>query len=166
MKPAVQRLTRLALIAACALAAHTVESWLPPLFPALPGARLGLSNIFVLFALLSDGWGGAFAVTLIKCLGGALFSGSTMGLMYSLGGSLAALAIMLPMRRMKFGVPGISVAGAVAHQCGQVAVAWLVWNTPGALSLLPGLWLVAVPTGFAMGLLAEMLYNRLKRLIG
>ena len=64
---ATRRVTELALLTAMALCAQWLESLLPPVLPVVP-VRLGLANVFTLFALLRRGRADALLVTLLRCL--------------------------------------------------------------------------------------------------
>jgi heptaprenyl diphosphate synthase len=151
-----QRITRLALFVALALILHAVESMIPAPLP-VPGARLGLANIVTLIVIVLTGAGDALLVVGLRTFLASLLSGRLTSFAFSIvGGVLATLAMSLAYRRLRhvLGLAGISILGAVAHNIGQLLVAWAVLGTPAIFSYLPALLLTGVATGFFVGLTA------------
>ena len=119
-----KRLAVLGVLAALSLAVHTIESAFPPLF-GIPGAKLGLSNLFSMLALVVYGPLDAFCILLARTLLGALIGGSASSLLFSLSGGGAALLVSILL--IYFAVPRVSylavnIAAAVIHNIVQVAV--------------------------------------------
>lgn len=157
-----QHLTVTALLAALALALSFLEGLLPPL--PIPGARLGLANVTVMFALTTLSVPCAAAITVAKALF-ALFRGPTAFLM-SAAGSLAALALMWLTRRLlkeRVGAVGLGIVGAVAHNAGQWLVAFLLLG-PAMVYYAPFLLLLALPAGILTGLTLHVTAPYLTRL--
>ncbi len=148
-------MARASLLAAVALILSYIETMIP-LPVALPGVKLGLANIAVVVALFALDAPTACAVAAVKVLASGFLFGSPMMLAYSLGGMALALAIMLLLRL----VPGISVvvvsmASAICHNVGQIAVACLMLSTPAVLFSLPPLAVAACITGALTGAVAQ-----------
>lgn len=146
------RIVIVAILAAAALSVFVVESLFPSLI--LPGAKMGLSNIFVLLTLICLGTGYAFTVLAAKIILGNLFVGGLSSLMYSLPAGIIALAIMSLLfynGKSHFGVVALSVVGAVTHNIIQNIVYALVTKTPSILSLLPYLSLIGILSGVIVG---------------
>ena len=80
-----------ALFAALGLITFLIESLFPPLF--IPGAKMGLSNIFSLSALVLYGPVDAFVVVAVRTLLGSLFAGNISALLYSFTGGMAAMLV-------------------------------------------------------------------------
>ncbi len=144
-------LTRLGMLTAAAF----VLSWLELLIPLpvkMPGVKLGLCHIAVLFALYRLGWREAAFVSLIRALLAALLFGSLPTLAFSLCGGALSLAAMLLLRRTgRFSVLGVSMAGAVCHNLGQLACAALLTGTARLGWYLPVLLVAGCVTGAAVG---------------
>ena len=158
MKLSVRSLTACALLSALALGLSYVEGYFPlTLLIPLPGVKLGLANIVTLFALLQLGAPAAFLVLVVRCLLGAMFAGNASALLFSLLGGLLAMSLMALLRFTPLSVYGISVAGAAAHQCGQVLAAMLVLRSSAPLGYLSLLLLVALFTGGLTGLITASL---------
>ncbi len=157
MRFTTKQLTLCALLAALALALSYVEGMFPAPLP-LPGVKLGLANIVTLFALCALGAPYALAILLVRVLLGAMFAGNASALLYSLLGGLAALGVMaLLVRAKRLSVYGVSIGGAAAHQCGQVAAAIVTLGSLAPLAYLPALLVVSVFTGALTGFVTGML---------
>jgi len=150
------RIALLGLLVALAVVLSLTESLLPIPAP-VPGIRLGLSNIVVMFALLNLRRTDALAVALLKALFVAITRGTTAGLL-SLTGGLAALGVMtliLLLSKDKATYVLISVAGAVFHNIGQIAMASVILQT-ALWPYLPVLLISGVVTGFATSVLLKL----------
>ncbi|HYG58409.1 MAG TPA: Gx transporter family protein [Symbiobacteriaceae bacterium] len=159
----VRRLTRLSLLVALGLMLALVERQLPPPVP-VPGVRLGLANAATLVALGMAGPWAALAVWFARFVLAAVFSGALFGPGFLVGGAggLAAWAAMAALSRQgRFGAPGLSVAGAVAHHVGQLCAAAALTATPEVVLLLPALVGLGAPVGFFTGAAVESLLRRL-----
>ncbi len=151
-----KRITLLGLLFALAMVLSVLESLFPVPVP-IPGVRLGLANIVVMFALFYLKKTDALTLVVLK----ALFIASTRGLIagiLSLTGGLFALGIMaliLVLRKEKSTVLLISIMGAVFHNLGQITAASLIMET--ALWIyLPTLILSGIVTGFATSVMLKM----------
>ena len=159
MKMTTKQLTTCAVLAALALALSYVEGMFPPPIP-LPGFKLGLANIVTVFALFALGALPALAIWLVRVLLGAMFAGNASALIYSLLGGLAAMLAMIALKRFdKLSVYGVSVGGAAAHNCGQVAAAVLTLGSTAPVAYLPVLLIVALFTGALTGFIATLLFR-------
>ena len=156
-------LTRLALLTAIALTIFMVEAQLP-VVTVVPGIKLGLANIVTVFALYALGPAQAVLILLARCTLGALFAGNMNALLFSLMGGLAAMGVMILLSRVRaLSVYGVSVGGAAAHNCGQVAAAVLTLGNTAPLYYLPVLLGVSLFTGAFTGLVAACLFHALDR---
>lgn len=152
----VQKLTSLALFTALAMIIFAVESAIPPIV-AIPGIKLGLSNIITLIILRLYTKKDAFLVLLARILLSTLLFGQAMSLMYSLAGGICCFLSMCLINRLLQGhfLYLTSITGAIFHNLGQIAVAWLVTAVSGVLAYLPFLLLSGVITGLFTGLCAQ-----------
>ena len=163
MKLTTRELTLCAVLTAMALALSYVESFFPlSLAIPLPGIKLGRANIVTLFALYALGPGQAFMILLARCLLGAVFAGNMSALIFSVLGGVTAMAVMILLSRCgRLSVYGVSVGGAAAHSCGQVAAAVLTLGNTAPLYYLPVLLGVSLFTGALTGLIAACLFRAL-----
>lgn len=155
----VRRIAFDGLFAALAFGLSFVE-FLLPLDVGVPGIKLGLANIVSLFVLYRFGVWDAAAVSLVRILlSGFMFSAPAMP--YSLCGAALSLAVMALLKRTKlFSAMGVSVAGAVAHNLGQVACAVVLLRTVTIAWYFPVLLISGVLGGCAVGLLAAWMIKR------
>ena len=126
-----KRMTRMAMLTAIALTIFIIELQIPTLAP-IPGVKLGLANIITVYGIFVLGPVDTAYILLARILLGSMFSGRVTALFYSLAGGLLCYLAMLLLRRLV--TPRqiwiCSIAGAVAHNIGQIAAAILVTGTP------------------------------------
>ena len=163
MKLTTRDVTLCALLTALALALSYLENFFPlSLAIPLPGVKLGLANIVTVFALYALGTAPAFLILIARCLLGAMFAGNMSALIFSLLGGVAAMAVMAGLSRLgRLSVYGVSVGGAAAHNCGQVAAAVLTLGNTAPLYYLPVLLGVSLLTGALTGLVSACLFRAL-----
>ncbi len=151
-----KKLTTLALFTTLSLIIFTLESLLPPLAP-IPGIKLGLANIITLILLRNYSVKDTALVLIARILLSAFFSGQAISLIYSLAGGLASLIIMALFNRLLNGhyVFLTSITGGIAHNLGQLLIAFLITQVPGVLMYLPFLILSGMLTGLFTGLCAH-----------
>ncbi len=155
-----KRLVLLAMLTAVAMILSYVESLLPSV--GIPGVKMGLTNIAVIFALFRFGWKEAAALSLVRVVLASLLFGSVGAILYSLAGAVLSLAVMALLRRIdRFSTVGISVAGGVAHNAGQILMAMLILQTKQLLGYLPVLAVSGIAGGVLTGLAAALLIRRI-----
>ena len=144
-----------------ALVLSYLESLVPLSF-AIPGIKLGLPNLVIVFALYRLRPSVAAAISLLRVALVALLFGSALSLAYSAAGAVLSFAVMLLLKRSgRFGCAGVSVAGAVAHNLAQIATAALLLETPGLAWYFPVLCVSGTVAGVVIGLLAALLVRRI-----
>lgn len=115
------------------------------------------------FALYALGPAQALMILTARCLLGAMFAGNANALLFSLlGGFAAMLAMILLVRLERFSVYGVSIGGAAAHNCGQMAAAVLTLGSAAPLYYLPVLLAVSLAAGALTGLVAGSLFQALE----
>ena len=151
------------LLVALAMILSYVESLLPA-FVMVPGMKLGLTNLVVLTALLCMSPGYAFAINLVRIVLVGITFGNLFSMVYSLAGGIVSFFVMLLLKKSgRFGPGGISAAGGVAHNFGQVLVAMFVLETGKLIYYLPFLCMSGTAAGLAIGLLGGEMAKRLAR---
>ena len=158
-----RRITQYGLLVALALILSYLEAQLPVFF-AVPGMKLGLTNVVVLLALYCMGAKSALAVNFVRIALVSILFGNGMSFWYSLAGGLLSLAFMFLLEKTKLFSPvGVSMAGGVMHNVGQVTVAALVVETGKIYLYLPVLSVTGLITGTILGVAAVLILKRLKR---
>ena len=147
-----RRVATLAVLTAMGLIMFMVESLFPPLF--LPGAKMGLSNIFSLLTVYVLGPVEAIILVVIRTVLGSIFTGNVSTLMYSLTAGLVSVVVSIILVEFvypKVSTVAISVVAAVMHNLTQNVVFCLVSNTPEMFSYMPWLALLGVVAGIIVG---------------
>ena len=162
MRNNTKKLTTLALMISFALILSYIESRIPA-FVAIPGIKVGLANIAVIFTLYKLGVKEAITISVIRVVLVSMLFGTPVSLIYSLAGALLSLCSML---MLKFLTPlkevTVSVAGGVMHNVGQIIVASIILDTNVVLYYLPFLVLSGTVAGIAIGIASAMLIKRIK----
>ena len=121
----------------------------------VPGIRLGLANAAILVLLYHDGVKPAVAINALRIVLVGLMFGGISCFIYSFFGALSAMAVSIPLSRIKrLGVAGVSVAAASAHIVGQLFAAQLMTLSKAVWTYLPWLLVAAVLTGLLTGAIA------------
>ena len=157
-----RKLAYLGLCTAVALILAYVEVLIPPLFTAVPGIKLGLPNIAILFVLYRYGMRYAAAVSFVRMAVVALLFGNPMTFVYSLAGAALSLLVMALLRRLDFlSVVGVSVAGGVFHNVGQILMAMLLLGTAELGYYLIVLAITGTISGVFVGLCGALAVKRI-----
>lgn len=150
-------------MAAVAMMLSYIEALLPPVYSAVPGIKLGLANIAVIFALYSVDPKSAALISWVRVALSALLFGSVMSFIYSFSGAVLSLAVMILLKKSAlFSAVGVSVAGAVMHNVGQVLCAVIILGTAEIGYYLIFLSVSAVVSGVLVGLVSALLIKKLK----
>ena len=146
---------------ALALVLSYVETLIPGLV-AVPGVKVGLANIAVVFALYRIGFKEAVVISLMRVVLSSLLFGSAVSLAYSFAGATVSLALMAVLKKTNiFGVTGVSTAGAVSHNLAQVLVAILLLKTTALAWWIPVLLVSGTLAGVVIGLVSAVTIKRI-----
>lgn len=154
----------LGVFAALAIIFGYVES-LIPFHIGIPGVKLGLANITTVVMLYKMETKEAGIITVIRVIVvGFLFS-NAFSIIYSLAGCFLSLLSMHFLKKKDyFSIYGISMAGGVAHNIGQIAMAAMIMETESIWYYMPVLLISGVITGFIIGIVSNEMLKRLKDL--
>lgn len=154
------RVAQYGLLTALALVLSWVESLLPPL--GVPGVKLGLPNLAIVFALYRLGFREACVISLARVVLVTLLFGNGAALAYSVAGAALSLGLMGLLKKTgKFSSVGVSVAGGVAHNAGQILVAMALLETSRLAWYLPVLWISGTVAGVLVGIVSGALVKRI-----
>ena len=146
----------MSLLLSMALVLHYIENFFPPL---APGAKLGLANIVTMISLYMFGFSESMAIVILRSVLGPLLGGSPTAIMYSMAGgvlSCIVMAVLYYKFNKYFSLLGISLAGAVFHNIGQLLTASLVYGSIGIMfTYMPILMVASIFTGNFIGLAAK-----------
>ena len=151
------------ILVALAMLFSYIETFIPFNF-GVPGVKLGLANLIVLLGLTFLPALDVFLISMVRILLSSLLFGNVMSLWYSLaGGILSFLCMWLLTRREGYSLIGISMAGGVMHNIGQVLTAALIVQTIQLAGYLPVLLIAGLVTGAIVGALAKLLMPRVRK---
>jgi heptaprenyl diphosphate synthase len=153
-----KRLALLSLFSALSLIMFLIESLFPSIM--IPGAKIGLGNIFVLLALITLGPWQAYTVAIVKSVLGSFISGNLNTLLFSLSASLVSVSvavILFYVLKARLSILAVSVVSAVAHNITQNAVYALVTDSSLVFSYLPYLSLLGIISGAVVGITVVIL---------
>ena len=149
---------------ALALIFSYVETLIPINF-GIPGIKLGLANLIIIIALYKMSVKEAYALSVVRIVLAGFMFGNLFSIIYSLAGGLLSLSVMALLRKTdKFSLFGISMAGGVFHNVGQLIVAILVMENLNIAYYMPVLLISGLITGFVIGLVAGEMLKRLTKL--
>lgn len=157
-----KQIARYALLVALAM----VLSWLESLIVLpglLPGMKVGLTNLVVLFALYRLRLRDAAWISLLRVLLVSVTFGNAYSFAYSLAGAALSLAVMAALKKLDcFSILGVSIAGGVCHNIGQLLVAIAILGTARLGWYLPALLVSGTLAGLAIGAACGVVAQRIK----
>lgn len=146
---------------ALALIFSYVET-LIPVNLGIPGVKLGLANLIIVVALYKMRLSEAYLLSVVRVLLAGFIFGNYFSIIYSLAGGLLSLTVMALLKKWgEFSLQGISIAGGVFHNIGQLIVAAVVVETFSVTYYFPVLLVAGLLTGLVIGIVAEMMLKRL-----
>lgn len=163
MEASTRKITYFGMLIALAFIFSYVEVVLP-FSIAIPGIKLGLTNIVVLTALYAFGSKDAFVISIIRIILVGLTFSNIFTMVYSLAGGLLSWLVMSLFKKTgKFSIFGTSVAGGVSHNLGQLIVASIVMETSSLIYYLPVLIWGGLITGLIIGWLSKSILKTLRK---
>lgn len=157
-----KKIAVLALAIALAMILSFVESQIPA-FVAIPGVKIGLANIAVVFVLYKLGWKEAVLISLVRVVMVSMLFGTLVSLFYSVAGAVLSLTGMVLLKKTGlFSTVAVSVTGGVLHNVGQILMACLLLETNVIVYYLPFLILSGVIAGVVIGMVSAIMVNRVQ----
>jgi len=157
-----KQIARYALLIALAMVLSWLESMVP-VSTVVPGVKLGLTNLVVIFAMYRMSVRDAAVISLIRVVLVSMTFGNAYSFAYSLAGAVLSMIIMVLLQKTgKFSMLGVSVAGGVCHNIGQVMVAMVVLETVGLVWYLPALLISGTVAGICIGTVGAIVTKRIR----
>lgn len=156
-----KKIAVLAIFITLSLITFIIENQFPPLF--VPGARMGLANIFSFTALIMFSPVEAFIVVAVRTGLGAIYAGNVSALLYSFTGGVVSMAISSVLMYTVYprvSIMAVSVLGAVAHNVTQNIVFVLLTDT-STLTLIPYFILAGILSGAIVGAVTLLLFKKI-----
>ena len=149
---------------ALALIFSYVETLIPIQF-GIPGVKLGLANLIIVLALYRMKLSEAYLLSIVRVLLAGFIFGNYFSIIYSLAGGLLSLTVMALLRKKGgFSVIGVSIAGGVFHNIGQLIVASVIVETFSVMYYVPVLLIAGLVTGLLIGIASDGMLKRLANL--
>lgn len=162
----VNKMVFVSLLVAQSLMMFILENQIPYPFIA-PGAKIGLSNLFVVISLYIFDGKTTFMVVILKVILSSIMTGNMSTFLYSISGGLLSLLFMYLEKRYlkeKVSILGVSITGAVMHNFAQIIVASLITGSIVLFLYLPILTFLAILSGFFIGLVANFFLKQYKKI--
>lgn len=165
MKNKTKKIAILGVITSIALVLSYLESILPPIYAAIPGIKVGLPNIVIIFILYKYGLKEAVTVSALRVFIVALLFGNVMTLAYSLAGAMLSIFAMVLLKKLdRFSEVGVSIVGGVAHNLGQILVAVALLNSTLIGYYMIVLTITGTLAGVFVGLAGSLLIKRMNHI--
>ena len=159
----IRTLTKMALLTAAALILGYIDS-LIPLVPSIPGIKLGLSNLVLLYAVFYMRPAETGILMLLKIGLSSLLFGNAVGALYALAGGLLSTTAMLLLHRIpQVSVIPVSTVGGILHMAGQCAVGCFLISYQPVLFQAPWLLISGTVTGLLLGVAARAAFYGIER---
>lgn len=159
-----KRLALSAILVTLAMIFSYIEALFPMPVP-IPGVKLGLANLVIIIAIYRLGFKYAFTINCVRIfVAGLLFTG-LFGMMYSFAGGILSIVVMYLLYRTGwFSMVGISMAGGVAHNLGQLITACIIMSNIRLMSYFAVLLFSGMISGILIGIVAHIIYQKLPHL--
>ena len=157
-----KKIITLSMILCVSLILSYIDSLIPYNF-VIPGIKLGLCNIAIIFTLYKFGYKEAILISLIRVLIMGVLFNNGLTFLYSLAGAILSLIVMIILKKLKvFDEYGICISGALSHNIGQLICAYFLLNTNVIFYYLPYLLLSGLLSGLFIGILSFTVIKRVK----
>ena len=160
----VRNITAISLLSAVALILFVIEAQIPPIVP-VPGIKLGLANVVIVFTAYALSRKKAAFVLAVRVILGAIFTGQALALIYSACGALVSFALLCAVKgaftkRQMWAVSGFC---AIAHNAAQLCAAAAIMQTTAVFWYAPALCISGIVTGLFTGFAAQFTLNGLDK---
>lgn len=163
----IKQFTRLSLFLALSVVLNLIESVIPIFNGSIPGLKIGLANIVILFVLYEYSFKDAIYISVLRVFIVGILRTGLFGISFyfSLGGALLSVLMMYILKKItKLSIIGISIIGSIFHSIGQIIVACFLINTSSMIYYLPWLLLFSIPTGIFTGIISKELMKNYKEI--
>ena len=159
-----KKISTIGVLIALALILSYVESQIPA-FVAIPGMKLGLTNIVVLTTLYILDVKSAMLINIVRIIIVAILFGSAMSFAFSfVGGMLSTIVMILLKKSGRMKIIGVSAAGGITHNVGQILTAMVLLGTRAIAWYLPVLWISGIFSGVVIGIIGGLVSDRIGRM--
>ena len=162
-KSSAQKVALYGVLIALAMVLSYVEM-LIPLPVGIPGVKPGLANLVVFLALYTMTAREAFLISMVRILLVSITFGNGSAFLYSMAGGILSFLVMWSFQKKDFLLPvGVSIAGGIAHNVGQLLMAAVILENGAVFTYFPVLLAAGCITGGIIGFLGEQIRKRIIR---
>lgn len=155
-----REITKIAILTSICVVISIIESCFTFIGDIIPGLKLGLANIVIIFALYKYGFKTALLVSLIRVLIVAILrTGFGINFFFSLSGALFSIISMTILMKTKLSIIGVSIIGSIFHSIGQVLIGIIMLDNYNVIYYLPYLLIFSIPTGIIIGIITKKIIN-------
>lgn len=159
-------ITTIGILTAIAVVISIIESYFTFLGSVIPGLKLGLANIVIVFVLYKYNFKMAISISLVRVLIVALIrTGFGLNFLFSLVGAVLSVIAMALFKKTNLSIVGVSVIGSIFHSIGQIFVGILILDNYNVIYYLPYLLLFSIPTGILIGIIAKKLIKYTDKIV-
>ena len=159
-------ITTIGVLTAISVVISIIESYFTFIGNIVPGLKLGLANIVILFALYKYNFKTAISISLVRILIVALIrTGFGINFFFSLAGAIFSILSMSLVKKTHLSIIGVSIIGSICHSIGQVLVGIIMLDNYSVIYYLPYLLLFSIPTGILIGIIAKRLLKYTEKII-
>ena len=155
-----REITKIAILTSICVVISIIESYFTFIGDIIPGLKLGLANIVIIFALYKCGFKTALLVSLIRVLIVAILrTGFGINFFFSVSGALFSIIAMTILMKTKLSIIGVSIIGSIFHSIGQVLIGIIMLDNYNVIYYLPYLLIFSIPTGIIIGIITKKIIN-------
>ena len=159
-----REITKIAILTSICVVISIIESYFTFIGDIIPGLKLGLANIVIIFALYKCGFKTALLVSLIRVLIVAILrTGFGINFFFSLSGALFSIMAMTILMKTKLSIIGVSIIGSIFHSIGQVLIGIIMLDNYNVIYYLPYLLIFSIPTGIIIGIITKKIINNTEK---
>ena len=161
-----KKFTRLSMLLALSVVLNILESFIPFLDGSIPGIKIGLANIVILFTLYYYSFKDALYVSIIRVfLVGILRTGLfSLSFFFSLSGAFLSIIVMFLAKKItRLSIIGVSILGSISHSIGQIIIAVFIVQNTNVIYYLPWILLFSIPSGILVGFASKELFHQISK---
>ncbi len=153
----------LSMLLALSVVLSIIESFIPIFNGIIPGMKIGLANILIVYSLYVYGFKDTIFLAILRVLlVGILRTGIfSIGFFLSLSGGVLSIFMMYLAKKTKLSIIGVSIIGAISHSVGQIFMAVILLNSFNLIYYLPYLFIFSIITGSIIGNISKELIKKI-----
>ena len=155
-----KKIAKLSMLLSISVVLGLIESFIPIMNGTVPGIKLGLANIVIVFAIYELSFKDAIYISVLRVLLiGILRTGLfSISFFFSLAGALLSIVFMyLAKEYTKMSIVGVSVVGSISHSIAQIIIACIFLSNINIVYYLPILLISSIVTGVIVGSISSKL---------